>query len=213
MNKKTMVVALVVSAAAFVQADYLLNIKAGYGFSSDYANDPSGATPLLLNAGDQARVEFYYAGANGQIDFDQVNPGNATSGTDYLLNHVGATGDDVLIGSWLTDANTQDGATEYAPFNFDVQEAYLGETVFARVYDVGAQNGDGFFFQSATFTAHDLTPPAAPEAFQVDNDPNPAFAGLQANGDVYAVIPEPATFGLMGVAGLGLFLARKKARR
>ena len=27
------------------------------------------------------------------------------------------------------------------------------------------------------------------------------------------VIPEPATFGLMGIAGLGLFLARKKARR
>ena len=26
------------------------------------------------------------------------------------------------------------------------------------------------------------------------------------------VIPEPATFGLMGVAALGLFLARKKAR-
>jgi hypothetical protein len=27
------------------------------------------------------------------------------------------------------------------------------------------------------------------------------------------VIPEPATLGLMGIAGLGLFLARKKARR
>lgn len=28
-----------------------------------------------------------------------------------------------------------------------------------------------------------------------------------------ALVPEPATFGLMGIAGLGMFLARKKARR
>jgi|SaaInl8_200m_RNA_FD_contig_51_964237_length_953_multi_3_in_0_out_0_1 hypothetical protein len=37
-----------------------------------------------------------------------------------------------------------------------------------------------------------------------------------AGGDVttaVTVIPEPATFGLMGVAALGMFLARKKARR
>ena len=27
------------------------------------------------------------------------------------------------------------------------------------------------------------------------------------------VVPEPATFGLMGIAGLGMFLARRKARR
>ncbi len=36
--------------------------------------------------------------------------------------------------------------------------------------------------------------------------------GISENGTT-VVIPEPATFGLMGVAALGLFLARKKARR
>ncbi len=36
---------------------------------------------------------------------------------------------------------------------------------------------------------------------------------LNINQNATTVIPEPATLGLMGVAGLGMFLARKKARR
>ena len=34
--------------------------------------------------------------------------------------------------------------------------------------------------------------------------------GIQSNIEV---VPEPATLGLMGVAGLGMFLARRKSRR
>ncbi|WP_372808530.1 PEP-CTERM sorting domain-containing protein [Pontiella sp.] len=37
-----------------------------------------------------------------------------------------------------------------------------------------------------------------------------SVGALDANIEV---IPEPATLGLMGVAGLGMFLARRKARR
>jgi len=47
-------------------------------------------------------------------------------------------------------------------------------------------------------------------------DPAPTNPQLINPGAVTAniqVIPEPATLGLMGIAGLGLFLARKKARR
>ena len=46
--------------------------------------------------------------------------------------------------------------------------------------------------------------------------PAPADPQQMLLGDITAnvqVIPEPATFGLMGIAGLGMFLARKKARR
>lgn len=39
-------------------------------------------------------------------------------------------------------------------------------------------------------------------------DPGAVTANIQV-----VAIPEPATLGLMGIAGLGLFLARKKARR
>ncbi|MDF7800963.1 PEP-CTERM sorting domain-containing protein [Pontiellaceae bacterium B1224] len=46
---------------------------------------------------------------------------------------------------------------------------------------------------------------------------DPALVAQSFNGgDVQTateVIPEPATLGLMGIAGLGMFLARKKARR
>jgi hypothetical protein len=53
---------------------------------------------------------------------------------------------------------------------------------------------------------------------EIQPDPGqPASANQSFNGGAVAVnvqvIPEPATFGLMGIAGLGLFLARKKARR
>lgn len=46
--------------------------------------------------------------------------------------------------------------------------------------------------------------------------PAPADPQIINPGDITAnieVIPEPATIGLMGVAGLGMFLARRKARR
>lgn len=41
---------------------------------------------------------------------------------------------------------------------------------------------------------------------------NDLIGGQQINNGVQ-VIPEPATIGLMGIAGLGMFLARRKARR
>ena len=48
-------------------------------------------------------------------------------------------------------------------------------------------------------------------------DPAPGLPDSFVLGDIQTgievVIPEPATFGLLGLAGLGMFLARKKARR
>ncbi len=60
---------------------------------------------------------------------------------------------------------------------------------------------------SSTFTIEELW------ASQPDGTPNPTQT--LTLGDVQTgvqVIPEPATLGLMGVAGLGMFLARRKAR-
>lgn len=59
---------------------------------------------------------------------------------------------------------------------------------------------------SSGFTVNELDPGGAP----------PAATQNFAAGDLTTnvqVIPEPATLGLMGVAGLGMFLARRKARR
>jgi hypothetical protein len=68
------------------------------------------------------------------------------------------------------------------------------------------QIGDYVGFASSTFEITERWP---------DADPAPGANQAITLGDVQTnvqVIPEPATVGLMGIAGLGLFLARRKAR-
>jgi hypothetical protein len=86
-------------------------------------------------------------------------------------------------------------------------------TAYAIVVDHGGytslsdiQIGDyvGFVTGGAV---EDLQPGVNPPAT------GPTFDGGAVQTNVQVVVPEPATFGLMGVAGLGLFLARRKARR
>ncbi len=43
--------------------------------------------------------------------------------------------------------------------------------------------------------------------------PGDAFTSLVLESGGTTVIPEPATLGMMAIAGLGMFLARKKTRR
>jgi hypothetical protein len=72
----------------------------------------------------------------------------------------------------------------------------------------GIQVGDVIGIGSSTGTIIDLDPDGPG-----GNPPAPQQTFL--SGDIttsVTVIPEPATLGLMGVAGLGMFLARKKAR-
>lgn len=212
--KKASIVLVLAMLGAVAHGDYLVQLQATYGYSSDYANDPSGLTPMLLNAGDRALVQLYYVGANGVKEYNEAAPLNSTGGTTFtLLSTAGVYGDDVLVGGFLTAPNTQNGASEYAPFGQVLQSAYLGANVYARIFDVGAQSGNGFFFETGIFTLNDKLPPAAPDIRDLDNAGAGGFAGLQPNGDVYQVIPEPATIGLMGIAGLGMFLARRKTRR
>lgn len=74
---------------------------------------------------------------------------------------------------------------------------------------VGQQGVDFNVFEDKIFGATPPTPQTVSFAGTADGSTSNAIA----DGSIaVAVIPEPATFGLMGIAGLGLFLARKKAR-
>ena len=205
--KKISIITVAVVVALSAQADYLLNFRALFGYSSD--SDATGNTGLLLNAGDQATVQLIYAAGDGADYNSQFDNG---TGTTFVLNGVTVAGNDQLITSFLTTAyggTPLTDFTEFAGFTASVQESFLGADIYARIFDAAG----GKFYQTAVFTASDIAPPASPQIFEADGVDAPVFAGLQSNGDVYQVVPEPATFGLLGVAALGLFLARKKARR
>ncbi len=53
---------------------------------------------------------------------------------------------------------------------------------------------------------------ALPNVIAIDSPDGQVAHSVQLNANAI-VIPEPATIGLMGIAGLGMFLARRKVRR
>jgi len=97
----------------------------------------------------------------------------------------------------------------------DINTGYF----YARVF-TGDALGDSYYYETAGIDASGWDyDPNDPQNQPVYNDSmlkdETAFIAVDANNTT--VIPEPGTFGLMGLAGLGLFMARrsalKKARR
>ena len=87
-------------------------------------------------------------------------------------------------------------------FNFDAVE---NDAVVMRLFNAGAKAGATHYLDSVAIVLPDFddgVPPAA-GALNVTFD----FAGAQ-----WQAIPEPTTIGLMGIAGLGMYLARRKKR-
>lgn len=81
--------------------------------------------------------------------------------------------------------------------------------VYTVIFDTPAVGiGSKFLvIDDGTFNTGAAQPPATAVAYTLPGAPT---SGQAAWG---TVIPEPATIGLMGIAGLGMFLARKKTRR
>jgi hypothetical protein len=83
-----------------------------------------------------------------------------------------------------------------------------GQTAYLVVKNgLGAiEMGDYIGLSASSYEIVDLQPGSDPAATPQN------FSGGDVTTNI-EVVPEPATIGLMGIAGLGMFLARKKSRR
>ncbi|QBG47630.1 PEP-CTERM sorting domain-containing protein [Verrucomicrobia bacterium S94] len=87
---------------------------------------------------------------------------------------------------------------------------YTGGEFFTRIFE--SDGADGEFFLDIPMGDGDdfVYDPSVLNTTFSDN----TFTGvLNINQNGTYVVPEPATIGLMGIAGLGMFLARRKVRR
>ena len=197
--KKGLVIATVAMMAVASQAEFIIDVSSSWGI---YHQD--GSNGMMTSApGGNAMVELYYVGSNGMFD--------TLAGAGMQGNVMaGGVGDDVLLTSFMAAVGSE--YADFAPVKY--QGAYLGTgEVFARIWnDADVSAGGAWFYQGAVLVADDLdpagSPPPTPFGYDIGGG---ADAQLANYGQV--VIPEPATFGLMGIAGLGMFLARKKTRR
>ena len=116
--------------------------------------------------------------------------GWAVSVTSDTLGVVQETGADNF--GW----NTGFGYT-INTFSFTVEEL---DSVTLTMYDAPTSGGAGNFIVSAPIVVADLTDPIAPGSNEYTFD---------FSGSTWEAIPEPATIGLMGIAGLGMFLGKE----
>jgi hypothetical protein len=193
--KKVLLVVTAVAMAAVAQADFVVDVSCSWGI---YKAD--GVTGLMAGGGNMA-VEVYYVGDNGVFD--------TTAGAGVMGDVLpGGNGDDILLMSFNAPYNSAYG--DFAPQ--PLVDNYLGTgEIFARVWnDADASVGGPWYYQSAILAAGDLDPGASPPPTPDSLDIGGGAAGQTAT--MGQVIPEPATIGLMGIAGLGMYIARRKVR-
>jgi hypothetical protein len=180
------------SIASVSMADFFVNFSVPYGV---YA---SGGGEFIDSSSGTATLVLYTAGANGVADFE--------AGGLVALGGA-ASGDDSVIGTYAFTASGGAYDGYISGFGQNVTAAYADSgLVFGRVIQGSATAGSEVATGAVgTYSDLDLsgTPPP-PENYFVDGG-----TGLTATT---TVIPEPATIGLLGIAGAGLFAARRKTR-
>ncbi len=150
----------------------------------------------------QSGAPAYLEGS--RIDLIYSMDGAITDEGEYNL----ALADEEILATGFTGGNSLwngNGVIYYAD--------YTAGVFFTRIYEFDGSVGEYFMdipmgagadyiynaLDTATLYADDVV---------VFRDP-----ALNINENGTTVVPEPATLGLMGVAGLGMFLARRKSRR
>lgn len=207
MTKKVMFTAAVaVLAAGVASADLSVSwgnvsVAVTSTASGDFIND--NLVQLLWSAGGNTTVAGGY----------NVLGGATQAGEFVLLQTTDHSGTPVAgIGMWNPIAGVWGNADVGGA---DINAGFF----FTRVFQTaGAEAGTSFYdtlvVDSSAWVLDVLVPGTVYGGQAILDVPGGQQLGITTtDGRATTVIPEPATFGLMGLAGLGLFLARKKARR
>jgi len=183
-------------------------------------------TQIIIDDGsgglaDGAKVQLIWSGAGIQTagggQFNVLN--GATLGGEFVLAETTTFGS----GGAQPAGNGLWQPVQDVYFNSDVGGADINSGFFfTRIFNATGAAGESFLDigqVDASLWVYDdgstLTPPAPDPAtiYQENSVPGAAFSTQLLNQNGSTVIPEPATIGLMGIAGLGMFLARRKNRR
>lgn len=201
--KKIMTIVAVVAIAGVVSAD----------LSTKWLNSKIILQADSVNLLDGTKVQLIWSA------------GGIQTGAAGAYNVLGGA---VLAGEFLLNETVTFGAGGGSPADFGLWEPV--NSVYFNADVAGANINSGFFFtrifQSSASAGEWFLDTGAVDAsawvfdaqntatiYQGNAVPGADFTTLDLNSGGTSVIPEPATFGLMGIAGLGMFLARKKARR
>ena len=191
--KKVIVALAAVAMVGVATADIYVAPSVGFGIYGDGNNGGI----IDNNAGVEVVLQIIDGGGDGvsAVTFDLA--GNPVAG-----------GNDSIIG-FLVSAAT--GGGDYADYGALIAGEIGGNgtpwSADTWVAISGIVDGRSAWLAPIAITDGNYSDPKTlPEVLVVDGG-----VGATAN-TIVTVIPEPATIGLMGIAGLGMFLARKKVR-
>lgn len=195
MKKITTLVAAF-AAVTVASADISVNFAAS-GTGLLLAGETAPGPTSILGAGNL--VQLVWSGSNTGYQTDDLDLSLANGGETILATTVTTLG-----------GNFDAGGAVYADSDVggvDINNGYF----FARVFDSAAPVAGASFIemgiQGSSLNEYVVTDPASP---YTDSLNDLGFTAIDAQGTT--VVPEPATIGLMGIAGLGMFAARRKVQ-
>lgn len=143
----------------------------------------------------------------------------------YNVNLSAVRGESDGVGGFVLNSNVTGDYGLFGPFSEGSLNPYTDADVggadvntgffFTRIFESNAI-GEQYFLDIGNVDASAWVFSATDPLTVYGENAVPGAPGELVNtGDngTFVAVPEPATFGLMGVAALGLFLARKKVRR
>ncbi len=202
--KKVMAVLAIASCVGVASADIAL----------DYWNDAGVLNGGFLGADGfgTATAQLIWSATAPALDGSMfVDSAYGLNSGEYLLQTVNTSAG--YAGTWSDQASSLSGLLfgDSDVGGSDINTGYL----YVRFYDDAFGNGSYGLVQaidvSGSLTEFDALTPST--TYSSNGLLGGTIVDAAGTAGQFEVVPEPATIGLMGIAGLGMFLARRKARR